>query len=244
MPYSRLVMVTPRLRQVALVADDGPAVSAALQETFGWPDPFHDPGIAEFGLSNSVFEVGDTFVEVVSPVQPNSAAGRHLRRLGGDGGYMAIFQIADLKASRRRLHELGVTVVWSVDLADISTSHLHPRDVPGAIVSIDWADPPQSWRWAGPRWIGDAPPWHADGGLIGLTVEVDEPAAVARTWATVLGLTESVVSNSIDLLGQRVEFIAPTHGFARGITAVSISGAVATGPVMIGGVTITIKETP
>ena len=33
----------PRLRQVALVAHDCEKTATALQETFGWPDPFHDP---------------------------------------------------------------------------------------------------------------------------------------------------------------------------------------------------------
>ena len=66
----------PRLRQVALVAHDCEKTATALQETFGWPDPFHDPGVGEFGLINAVFPVGDTFVEVVSPVQPDTAAGR------------------------------------------------------------------------------------------------------------------------------------------------------------------------
>ena len=35
----------PRLRQVALVAHDCEKTATALQETFGWPDPFHDPGV-------------------------------------------------------------------------------------------------------------------------------------------------------------------------------------------------------
>ncbi len=85
-----------------------------------------------FGLQNAVFTAGDTFVEVVSPVREGTTAGRYLERRGGDTGYMAIFQVAG--------------------------THLRPRDVPGAIVSIDWADPPGSWRWAGPAWTGAAAP--------------------------------------------------------------------------------------
>ena len=45
----------PRLRQVALVAPDCEKTATALQDTFGWPDPFHDPGVGEFGLINAVF---------------------------------------------------------------------------------------------------------------------------------------------------------------------------------------------
>jgi hypothetical protein len=81
----------PRLRQVALVASDCGGTERQLEEAFGWPDPFHDPGIIRFGLTNAVFAVGDTFVEVVSPVQPGTTAGRYLNRRGGDSGYLAIF---------------------------------------------------------------------------------------------------------------------------------------------------------
>jgi hypothetical protein len=157
------VLTGPRLRQVALVARDCDAVAGELAQAFGWAQPYHDPGVGQFGLTNAVFAVGDTFVEVVAPAQPETTAGRYLKRRGGDGGYMAIFQVPDLAVARRRITGLGVRVVWTADLPDIAGTHLHPRDVPGAIVSIDWAAPPQSWRWAGPSWTGQAP-GHLPGG--------------------------------------------------------------------------------
>ena len=177
----------PRLRQVALVAHDHDPVAAELQHTFGWPDPFHDPGVGEFGLVNSVFAAGDTFIEVVAPVQPDTTAGRYLARRGADSGYMAIFQMPDMAAARRRVAEAGVRVVWSVDLDDMAGTHLHPKDVPGAIVSLDWADPPEAWRWAGPGWIGEATPAHP-GGVTSLTIEVKDPVGAVERWATVLGV--------------------------------------------------------
>jgi hypothetical protein len=141
------VLTGPRLRQVAVVARDCGQVAGELRRAFGWPPPFHDPGVGRFGLTNAVFAVGDTFVEVVAPAQPDTTAGRYLKRRGGDGGYMAIFQVRDLTAARRRVAGLGVRVVWTADLPDIAATHLHPRDVPGAIVSLDWAAPEESWRW-------------------------------------------------------------------------------------------------
>ena len=67
-----------------------------------------------------------------------TAAGRHLERHGGDGGYMVIFQLDDLEAARERVQRRsGVRVVWQVDLPDISGTHLHPADTRGAIVSLD-----------------------------------------------------------------------------------------------------------
>ena len=180
-------MPLPRLRQVALAAHDLQATSKALEENFGWPEPFHDPGVAEFGLENSVFAAGDTFVEVVSPVRPDTTAGRYLERRGGDSGYMAIFQVDDVQEARRRAGAEGLRVVWSVDLPDVAGTHLHPKDTPGAIVSLDWADPPETWHWAGPDWTGKASP-NTAGSIGGLVIEVKDPAFAAQRWAAALGL--------------------------------------------------------
>jgi hypothetical protein len=229
----------PRLRQVALVARDCGQVAGELRRVFGWPPPFHDPGVGQFGLTNAVFEVGDTFVEVVAPAQPGTTAGRYLERRGGDGGYMAIFQVRDLAAARRRVADLGVRVVWTADLPDIAGTHLHPADVPGAIVSLDWADPEQSWRWAGPSWTGRAP-GHAPGGVTGLTIEVSDPAAAAQRWAAVLGISVPGGHTTVELpdRGQRLRFVPALDGRGQGITEVIIAGlpVKGEGPWMIGGV--------
>lgn len=213
----------PRLRQVALVAHDCEKTAAALQERFGWPEPFHDPGVGGFGLTNAVFPVGDTFLEVVSPVQPDTTAGRYLARRGSDSGYMAIFQMPSLEEARRRVTELGVRVVWQVDLDDIAGTHLHPKDIPGAIVSLDWASPINSWRWAGPAWTGTAPD-HPAGGIAGITVEVEGPAVAAQRWARVLGLKAQVDGGAalvrLDPVGQSLRFVAAVDGRADGITEV------------------------
>lgn len=230
-----------RLRQVAVVAHDCDRVAGELRRAFGWSQPFCDPGVARFGLTNAVFAVGDTFVEVVAPVQPDTTAGRYLERRGGDGGYMAIFQLADLAAARRRVADIGVRVVWTADLPDIAGTHLHPKDVPGAIVSLDWADPPESWRWAGPSWTGQAPDQQqAPGGVRGLTIEVEDPPAAAQRWAAVLGLSASRDGSAalIELpdSGQLLRFIPAQAGHGEGITAITIAGLPGGGPVEIGGV--------
>jgi hypothetical protein len=234
------------LRQVALVARDCGQVAGELRRAFGWGPPFHDPGVGQFGLTNAVFAAGDTFVEVVAPARPDTTAGRYLERRGGDGGYMAIFQVPDLAAARRRAADLGVRVVWTADLPDIAATHLHPRDVPGAIVSLDWAAPEQSWRWAGPSWTGREPD-HAPGGVTGLTVEVNDPAATARRWAEVLGLSAagSGPAMVVELPdpGQRLWFVPARGGRGEGITEVTIAGLpvkgegeAGGGPWVIGGV--------
>jgi hypothetical protein len=241
----RVVLVGPRLRQVALVAHDCDRVADELRQTFEWPQPFHDPGVGEFGLTNAVFAVGNTFVEVVAPTQPDTTAGRYLERRGGDGGYMAIFQIPDLAVARHRLADLGVRVIWTADLPDIAGTHLHPKDVPGAIVSLDWAEPVESWRWAGPAWTGRAPE-HAPGGVTGLTIEVKDPPAAAQRWAAVLGITAtdrgSTAVVELESATQRLCFVPARPDRGEGITAVTIAGLARGGPLEIGGVSFLPEE--
>jgi hypothetical protein len=233
------VLTGARLRQVAVVARDCGRVAEELGRAFGWPPPFHDPGVGQFGLTNAVFEVGDTFVEVVAPTRPDTAAGRYLARRGGAGGYMAIFQVSDLEVARRRLASLRVRVVWTADLPDMAATHLHPRDVPGAIVSLDWAEPAESWRWAGPVWTGQAPE-HAPGGVTGLTIEVGDPPAAARRWAAVLGASAASAGSTAAVAlpgsGQRLRFVPARAGHGEGIIAVTIAGLPGGAPVEIGGV--------
>jgi len=232
------------LRQVALVAHDCDEVAGELRRAFGWEEPFRDPGVDQFGLTNAVFAAGDTFVEVVAPLRPDTAAGRYLQRRGGNGGYMAIFQVPDLAAARSRLAALGVRVVWTADLPDIAATHIHPRDVGGAIVSLDWAAPPQSWRWAGPAWTGRAAA-HRPGGLAALTIEVRDPLGAARRWAQVLGTT-SPDGNGVSVLelresGQLLRFAQARPGDGEAITEVTIAG-LAGEPCVIGGVRFSSAE--
>src|SRR6202050_3508621 len=233
------MLAGPRLRQVAVVAADCEGTARQLRETFGWPEPFRDPGVGQFGLTNAVFAAGDTFIEVVAPVQAVTAAGRYLDSRGGDSGYMAIFQMPDLARARRRVAEAGIRVVWSADHADIAGTHLHPKDMPGAIVSLDWADPPESWRWAGPDWTSRVPA-HLSGGVSGLTIEVADPASAAARWAEVLGLssTEDGGGAVIDLahFDQDLRFVPVTSGRGEGITEVRLSTELEIPPAEIAGV--------
>jgi Glyoxalase-like domain len=180
----------PRLRQAVLAAAELEPVVAAVRGYLGAfvpvPEPYQDPGVDRFGLRNAVLSVGDSFLEVVCPVRDGTAVGRQLARRGGDGGYMAMVEVADIDAARPRLAAEGVRVVWEVALPDVTDLHLHPRDLPGTLAALDAVDPRGSWRWGGPAHTGvaaDVPP----GGLAGLTLAVPDPAEAARRWAAVLG---------------------------------------------------------
>jgi hypothetical protein len=229
-----------RLRQAVLVAAELEPVERELRDALGLGEPFRDPGVKEFGLRNAVFALGDCFLEIVSPLQAQTAAGRYLQRHGGDGGYMVLFDLEDLDGARSRAERDGVRVVWRIDLPDISGTHLHPADMRGAIVSLDRSQPYGTWRWGGPQWTGRTGS-GAPGRLAAITVAVDDPLAVAERWRTVLGapFTESS-QPTLALDGAEVRFSQAPDLAGEGLAEICFADvpalSAAGGAVDVGGV--------
>jgi catechol 2,3-dioxygenase-like lactoylglutathione lyase family enzyme len=174
-----------RLRQVALVARDLETATDRLCELLGVEVVYRDPGVAEFGLHNTLMLVGDQFLEVVSPTRPGTTAGRLLDKRAADvTGYMAIYEVDDLDRRMEVVAEAGVRVVWQLDLPDIRGRHLHPGDVGGAIVSLDQPTPQGAWRWGGPGWHAHS---HTStvSAIAGVRVSATDPAAMAARWRSI-----------------------------------------------------------
>lgn len=212
-----------RLRQVALVAKDLDTQSKLVREVLGLGEPYDDPGVGEFGLRNAVFPIGDTYLEIVSPKDPGTTAERFLERRKGDGGYMAIFQVPDLEVERNRMADLGVQIVWEVNLDDAATIHLHPRDVGCGIVSLDWMNPPESWRWAGPGWESRSKT-DVTAGIVGVELQSPDPQKRAERWAKVLTAEAQPAKGCyvIDLDASAVRVVPVKDNRGEGISGVDI----------------------
>jgi hypothetical protein len=212
-----------RLRQAVIVASELEPAANALAQALGLGEPFRDPGVGEFGLTNVVFALGDCFLEIISPVREGTAAGRWLERHGEDGGYMVIFDLQDLDAVRQRAEGMGVRVVWQIDLPDISGTHLHPADMRGAIVSIDRSEPYGSWRWGGPEWTGKTAT-GAPGRLAGVTIAVADAAGVAARWGEVLGVSADGGEQPVLALdGGEVRFIPAASEREEGLVEIDVA---------------------
>lgn len=195
-----------RLRQVALVARELDATVAQLCEQLGLTVCYRDPGVATFGLHNALMLIGDQFLEVVSPTQDGTTAGRLLAKRDGDGGYMAIYEVDDLDEREARLTANGVRIVWRGDFPAIRGRHLHPADVGGAIVSVDQPNPNGAWLWGGPDWVA-----HSDNSVVtaiaGVVIGATNPTAMRTRWAE-LGFDHGV---SFQPAGPRGEGIDELH---------------------------------
>ena len=184
-----------RLRQVCLAAPRLEPVVDDLQAILGLQVCHRDPGLIAYGLENALLPVGNDFIEVVAPVQADTAAGRFIRRTRGHGGYMAIFQSPDPQAGQARAAALGVRTAHQIDRPAYQSVQLHPRDCRAAFIELGHSpggDDHQHGTWwpAGPHWQAGV---HTDvtRRLLGIVLESPEPATLLAHWARILGLPEA-----------------------------------------------------
>ncbi len=207
-----------RLRQIALVAHDLAKAREDIVAVLGLGADYADPGVGHFGLENAVWPVGDTFLEVVSPKEPGTTAGRLLDKRGGDGGYMTIFQVADIVAARARAAERGVRFVWNTDRDDgVAASHLHPRDTGGALISLDQMTPTARWEWGGPDWRKSVRT-ETSLAIVGAEIQAEDPETMSRRWADILGLERDATEPCrLALDGGELRFVSPRDGRGEGL---------------------------
>ena len=96
---------------------------------------------------------------------------------------MVLVQTKALAEHKARVEDAGLRVVHDgrVELGgeSIRGIHLHPKDVGGAILSIDQAEPPESWLWAGADWR-----YHSLADVVtaitAIDLQADDPQALAQ----------------------------------------------------------------
>jgi len=213
-----------RLRQIALVGKDLEGARADITAVLGLGEAFADSGVGKYGLTNAVWPIGDTFLEVVSPRQEGTTAGRLLEKRGGDGGYMAIFQVDDIEEARGRIAAEGVRVVDQMDRNGASFTHLHPRDVGGAILSIDAMEPRERWEWGGPHWKENVKT-EVSTGIVGAELQGDDPGAMAAKWAAVLGRERQAMDGGwrVPVDGGELRFVPAKDGRGEGLSAFDVA---------------------
>ena len=67
-----------QLRQICLVARELEPVLDDLTDILGINRCYVDPAVGAFGLENTLMPIGVNFLEVVAPVEENTAGGLYL----------------------------------------------------------------------------------------------------------------------------------------------------------------------
>ena len=178
-----------RLRQVCLAVPLLARVVDDLQAIFGLSVCHRDPGLAAYGLENALLPVGTDFLEVVAPIQADTAAGRFIQRTRGHGGYMAIFQVDDPRRRQAAAAALGVRTAHQIDQPGYQSVQLHPRDCRAAFIELGRSLGGElrtgAWWPAGAHWQQHVRT-DATRRLHGIVLESPDPAALAAHWSRIL----------------------------------------------------------
>jgi len=214
-----------RLRQLVIATSEIDLLADSICDLFELKITFSDPELIVFGLQNVLIPLGDTFLELVTPVEENTSAERFLKKRRGDGGYMVIVDSVDLEKERKRLENAKLDIVWyenrrSNDIHGQSL-HLHPKQVGGAILSIDNMNPLSSWLWAGREWEKDINKSLVSH-LSGVNICSPNPDRLLSNWETALGKKRSIGGNSIELEGSNINFVVNSQSQSEYISAFQI----------------------
>lgn len=218
-----------RMRQIAGVAQELKPVEDDLVDVLGIEVCYRDPGIDYFGLENALFPIGNQLLEVVAPIQDNTAGGRYLDRRGGDGGYMVITQCDDHPPRRKRVEELGVRLVHDTQSSEFINMQLHPRDTGGTFFEIDQQlgegalDRDGPWHPAGPDWKAGQRLDRVTG-ITAAEVQCDDPEAVATKWAEIaetdLDFSDGVFT--LPMENANVRFVSCADGRPEGLGGIDL----------------------
>lgn len=180
-----------RLRQICLAAPRLEPLIADLVAIFGLSVCHRDPGLIAYGLENALLPIGSDFLEVVAPVQVDTAAGRFIQRSRGHGGYMAIFQAEDPRRRQAAAAALGVRTAHEIDRPGYQSVQLHPRDCRAAFIEFGHSPGGEqrsgTWWPAGPHWQ-DHVQTDQTRRLLAIELESPTPATLAQLWSNLLAL--------------------------------------------------------
>jgi hypothetical protein len=103
-------------------------------------------------------------------------------------------------------------------------THLHPKDVGGAILSLDAMEPPQRWEWAGPDWQRRADTSVATA-ITGVELQSDAPDRMADRWSEVLGQPAEATGAGFEIAlhGAALRFAWATDGRGEGVGAFDVA---------------------
>ncbi|MBW1817154.1 MAG: hypothetical protein JRJ60_08335 [Deltaproteobacteria bacterium] len=219
------------LRQICLVAKDLEPAIDDLTSVLGIEACYADPDVVVFGLKNTLLAVGTNFIEVVSPIEEGTAAGRYLKRRNGDGGYMIITQTdgrETQEACRIRAASMDIRVAWELPHDTGRYMQLHPADTGGSFFEIDWDennDPVGNWPPAGGSGWEKFVKTDVVSAIVAAELQSPDPTALARRWSAVtdIPLGRDLEDRPvINLENATIRFVEDGDGRGEGLGGIDI----------------------
>ncbi len=219
------------LRQICLVAAELKPAIHDLKTILEVEVCYVDPHVDIFGVENSLLALGTNFIEIVAPIQEQTAAGRYLERRGGNGGYMIITQAGSReyqKTCRERATEMGIRVAWEAPHDTGNFMQFHPADTGGSFFELDWDennDPRGNWAPAGGTGWKSFVKTDVVAGIQAAELQGPDPDALAKRWSAITDIPiqrNAAGHLEMPLNNAAIRFVEATDGRGEGLGAVDI----------------------
>ena len=126
-----------KINHLGYAVEDITAAARFYEECFGArvgePEEVEDQGIVA-----TMFEVGESMVELVQPIRPDSPVGKFLEKRG-EGFHHVAFQVEDLQASLEVLKENGVELIDEeprIGAGGTRMAFVHPKYAHGVLTEL------------------------------------------------------------------------------------------------------------
>ena len=126
-----------KIYHLGYAVEDIAAAARFYEEYFG-AQVGEPEEVEEQGIVATMFEVGESMVELVQPTRPDSPVGKFLQKRG-EGFHHVAFQVEDLKASLKVLKENGVELIDEeprIGVGGTRMAFVHPKDAHGVLTEL------------------------------------------------------------------------------------------------------------
>jgi len=133
-------MVLPlltRLDHVGIACRDLDAAIGRYQATFGLEVVSLEVN-EEQGVREAMLGIGDSCLQLLAPLRPDSAIGKFLER-NGEGIQQVAFRVTDVEVAAQRLRDAGLRLLYDVPkrgTSDSRVNFVHPKDCGGVLVEL------------------------------------------------------------------------------------------------------------
>ena len=126
-----------RIDHIGVAVDDLDAAIALHEHAYGLRLA-HREVVEEQGVEAVLLDVGDSHVELLRPLAPDTAVGRFLASRGA-GLHHVAYRVADIEAALAALRARGLQLIDEtprVGIRDSRVAFLHPQTAGGVLTEI------------------------------------------------------------------------------------------------------------
>jgi methylmalonyl-CoA epimerase len=122
---------------VGVVVDDIEAMIAVYQETLSMP-LVHRETLPEQGVDAALLDVGESHVELITPLDPDSSVGRFLAKRGS-GLHHVAYRVQNVERALDRLAASGVRLIDEsprIGIRGSKVAFVHPSSTAGVLTEL------------------------------------------------------------------------------------------------------------